>query len=104
MTLEATHGPAQRLSGETATAWRATVDRLVLEVSAAVDDGTSGVPESQRLLAYLSGEILPGLGAIPSKGEHVRELIDVVYSLQGTNGVVASDLAWQARAIVMSAT
>lgn len=103
MTLEA-HLPAQRLSGESARQWRATVDRLVLEVSAAVDDDTSGVPESQRLLAYLSGEVLPGLGAVPGRGEHLRELKDVVRSLQGTNGAVAADLAWQARAIVMSAT
>lgn len=76
-------------------------DRLVLEVVAAVDDGDTGVPECQRLIAWLSAEFLPYTsGRYRNPPDDLLELRAVLENMHGSNGPEAAQLALQARALV----
>ena len=61
MMIEKTIGvPAPRVVPSPARdAMNETADRLVLEVVSAVDDGYTGVPECQRLIAWLGAHLAP---------------------------------------------
>ncbi len=78
-----------------------TADRLVLEVVAAVDDGYTGVPECQRLIAWLSAEFLPFVqprfNQPPPDLMELRKVLDLMH---GSNGQDAAQLSLQARCLV----
>ncbi|MFN8185153.1 MAG: hypothetical protein U0R23_12105 [Candidatus Nanopelagicales bacterium] len=78
-----------------------TADRLVLEVVYAVDDGYTGVPECQRLIAWLSAEFLPWVQArFAQAPPALLELRSVLDQMHGSNGQEAARLSMQARALV----
>ena len=78
-----------------------TADRLVLEVVAAVDDGYTGVPECQRLIAWLSAEFLPytrqRFAEAPDDLLHLEDVLD---QMHGSNGSEAATLSLQVRSLV----
>jgi hypothetical protein len=78
-----------------------TADRLVLDVVSAVDDGYTGVPECQRLIAWLGAEFMPYahtryVDAPPD----LVELTAVLDEMHGSNGETAARLSLQARSLV----
>ena len=78
-----------------------TADRLVLEVVSAVDDGYTGVPECQRLIAWLGVEFLPyARGRYSDAPPDLVELIAVLDEMHGSNGETAAQLSLQARSLV----
>jgi hypothetical protein len=78
-----------------------TADRLVLEVVAAVDDGYTGVPECQRLIAWLSAEFLPSVQIrFNQPPDDLVDLRNVLDQMHGSNGQEAAQLALQARSLV----
>jgi len=78
-----------------------TADRLVLEVVAAVDDGYTGVPECQRLIAWLGAEFIPYVTPrFREQPADLRELISVLDRMHGSNGADAAQLSLQARSLV----
>lgn len=78
-----------------------TADRLVLDVVAAHEDGCSAVPESGRLIAWLSAEFLPCVTpTFPQPPQDLRDLQDVLEQLHGSHGSQAVQLSLQARSLV----
>lgn len=78
-----------------------TADRLVLEVVSASDDGYTAVPESQRLIAWLTAEFLPYVSPrFPEPPADLVELREVLDALHGSNGPEAAQLSLQARSLV----
>lgn len=78
-----------------------TADRLVLEVVAAVDDGYTGVPECQRLIAWLTAEFLPYVSPrFPEPPSDLRELMAVLDDMHGSSRSEAAQLSLQARSLV----
>lgn len=78
-----------------------TADRLVLEVVTAVDDGYTGVPECQRLIAWLSAEFLPFVSPrFPDPPSDLVELRMVLDDMHGSNGSEAAQLSLRARSLV----
>lgn len=78
-----------------------TADRLVLDVVDAVDDGYTGVPESQRLIAWLSAEFIPYVSVrFPDPPADLVELTAVLDQMHGSNHEQAAQLSLQARSLV----
>lgn len=78
-----------------------TADRLVLEVVTAVDDGYTGVPECQRLIAWLSAEFLPFVSPrFPDPPSDLVQLRMVLEDMHGTNGADAAQLSLRARSLI----
>lgn len=103
MMIEKTIGvPAPRVVPSPARdAMNETADRLVLEVVSAVDDGYTGVPECQRLIAWLGAEFLPFATArYPDPPADLAELTAVLDEMHGSNGEIAAQLSLQARSLV----
>jgi hypothetical protein len=103
MMIEKTIGvPAPRVVPSPARdAMNETADRLVLEVVSAVDDGYTGVPECQRLIAWLGAEFLPYATArYPDPPADLVELTAVLDEMHGSNGEIAAQLSLQARSLV----
>ena len=94
--------PAARSAVAPAQAQRnETADRLVLEVVYAVDDGYTGVPECQRLIAWLSAEFLPWVQSrFAQAPPALLELRSVLDQMHGSNGQEAAQLSMQARTLV----
>ena len=79
----------------------ATADRLVLDVVEAVEDGCSGVPESQRLIAWLGADFIPSVRPrFAQPPADLMELEEVLDSMHGSNGAEAAELATRARSLV----
>ena len=103
MVIEKTIGvPAPRAAvPEAREGMNETADRLVLEVVSAVDDGYTGVPECQRLIAWLGAEFLPY--ATTRFVDAPPDLVDlraVLDEMHGSNGETAARLSLQARSLV----
>lgn len=78
-----------------------TADRLVIEVVSAADDGYTAVPESQRLIAWLSAEFLPYITPrFPEPPQDLTDLEQVLDQLHGSHGSEAAALSLQARSLV----
>lgn len=78
-----------------------TADRLVLDVVEAVEDGCSGVPESQRLIAWLGADFIPSVQPrFRQPPPDLIELQQVLDSMHGSNGADAAELATRARSLV----
>jgi len=103
MPIHTTHGVwSQRTPASPALAeMNQTADRLVLEVVAAVDDGYNGVPESQRLIAWLGAEFLPYISPrFPDPPQDLLDLRGALDLMHGSNGPEAAQLALTARSLV----
>lgn len=103
MIIDKTVGvPAQRVATSAAQEeLNQTADRLVLEVVAAVEDGYTGVPECQRLIAWLSAEFLPYIAPrFPQPPPDMQDLRAVLDLMHGSNGAQAAQLSLQARSLV----
>ena len=78
-----------------------TADRLVLEVVSAVDDGYTGVPECQRLIAWLTAEFLPfTTSRFSDEPAALVELRGALDEMHGSNGEMAARLSLQARSLI----
>ncbi|HQR80018.1 MAG TPA: hypothetical protein PLT68_07355 [Actinomycetota bacterium] len=78
-----------------------TADRLVLEVVTSVDDGYTGVPECQRLIAWLGAEFLPFVSPrFPDPPSDLVQLRMVLDDLHGSSGSEAAQLSLRARSLV----
>ena len=78
-----------------------TADRLVLEVVSAVDDGYTGVPECQRLIAWLTAEFLPfATSRFSDEPVALVELRGVLDEMHGSHGETAARLSLQARSLI----
>jgi hypothetical protein len=94
-------GPARSAASVAHEELNQTADRLVLEVVSAVDDGYTGVPECQRLIAWLGAEFLPYVS--PRFQEPPADLLElerVLDDMHGSNGDIAAQLSLQARSLV----
>ncbi|MEZ5187005.1 MAG: hypothetical protein R2720_14780 [Candidatus Nanopelagicales bacterium] len=102
MIIDQTHGSAERMNTSGAQEQtNQTADRLVLEVVAAVDDGYTGVPECQRLIAWLGADFLPSLaGRFPQPPADLLELHEVLDDMHGSSGQQAAQLSLRARSLV----
>lgn len=101
MAVDKMLGSADRAVTGTAQEVNATADRLVLEVVEAVEDGTSGVPESQRLIAWLGADFIPSVAPrFPQTPPDLEELQAVLDSMHGCSGPEAVELATRARSLV----
>jgi hypothetical protein len=103
MVIERTVGvPTQRVGYTPAQEeMNQTADRLVLEVVYAVDDGYTGVPECQRLIAWLGAEFLPYVTPrFPEPPPDLQELCSVLDQMHGSNGTDAAQLSLKARSLV----
>ncbi len=103
MVIEKTIGiPAPRVVGSPdREGMNETADRLVLEVVSAVDDGYTGVPECQRLIAWLGAEFLPYCTTRFNEAPpDLVELHTVLDEMHGSNGETAARLSLQARSLV----
>lgn len=102
MVVDQTHGFTEGMKTSAAQEQtNQTADRLVLEVVAAVDDGYTGVPECQRLIAWLGADFLPSLsGRFPQPPSDLLELRQVLDDMHGSSGSQAAQLSLQARSLV----
>lgn len=76
-------------------------DRLVLDVVDAVDDGYTGVPESQRLIAWLSADFIPYVSVrFPDPPTDLVQLMAVLDQMHGSNHEEAATLSLRARSLV----